>query len=146
MLFPKKTAHRKWQVGRVSPAKLMRPDTRGITVAFGDYALKATSGGRITSNQIEAARKVLTRASGKTGKYFIRIFPDRPRTKKAAETPMGKGKGDLDGYIFEVRPERVLFEFRGVEEAVAKDAFRRAGSKLGVKTAFIRKEDMVAPA
>lgn len=144
MLFPKKTAHRKWQIGRKSPAKLMRPDTRGITIAFGEYGLKATTGGRITSNQIEAARKVLTRASGKTGKYFIRIFPDRPYTKKAAETPMGKGKGDPEGFVFEVRPERVLFEFTGVEESVAKDAFRRAGSKLGVKTHFIRKVDMVA--
>jgi large subunit ribosomal protein L16 len=117
----------------------MRPDTRGTTISFGTYGMKATTGGRITSNQIEAARKVLTRAAGKTGKYYIRIFPDRPYTKKAAETPMGKGKGDPAGFIFEVRPERVLFEFEGVTEAIARDAFRRAGSKLPVKTAFMAK-------
>jgi large subunit ribosomal protein L16 len=139
MLFPKKTAHRKWQVGRKSLERRSRPDTRGTTVAFGTYGVKATTPGRITSNQIEAARKVLTRAAGKTGKYYIRIFPDKPVTKKAAETPMGKGKGDPQGFIFEVRPERMLFEFEGVTEAVAKNAFRRAGSKLPVKTAFVKR-------
>lgn len=137
MLFPKKVKHRKWQTGRKSEERLARPDTRGITVAFGSFGLKATTPGRVTSNQIEAARKVLTRATGKTGKLWIRIFPDRPITKKPAEVGMGKGKGDPDHFVFEVRPGRVLFELDGISEAVAKDAMRRAGSKLPLKSNMI---------
>ena len=137
MLFPKKVKHRKWQTGRKSPERLMRPDTRGITVAFGTYGLKATTASRITSNQIEAARKVLTRATGKTGKMWIRIFPDRPITAKPAEVGMGKGKGDPKYFVFEVRPGRVLFELDGVSEAIARDAMRRAGSKLPLKSVVV---------
>lgn len=137
MLFPKKVKHRKWQTMRKSPEKLARPDTRGITVAFGSYGLKATTASRVTSNQIEAARKVLTRATGKTGKMWIRIFPDRPITQKAAEVGMGKGKGDPKHFVFEVRPGRVLFELDGVPEAIARDAMRRAGSKLPLKTTVV---------
>lgn len=137
MLFPKKVKHRKWQTGRKSEERLMRPDTRGITVAFGSYGMKATTSARITSNQIEAARKVLTRATGKTGKMWIRIFPDRPVTAKPAEVGMGKGKGDPKGFVFEVRPGRVLFELDGVEEAKARDAIRRAGAKLPVKVTCV---------
>lgn len=133
MLFPKKVKHRKWQNARKSPAKLARPDTRGITVAFGSHGMKATTAARVTSNQIEAARKVLTRATGKTGKMWIRIFPDRPVTAKPAEVGMGKGKGDPKGFVFEVRPGRVLFELDGVADAKARDAIRRAGAKLPVK-------------
>lgn len=133
MLFPKKVKHRKWQTGRKSPERLARPDTRGITVAFGSHGMKATTAGRVTSNQIEAARKVLTRATGKTGKMWIRIFPDRPVTQKPAEVGMGKGKGDPKYFVFEVRPGRVLFELDGVADAVARDAIRRAGAKLPVK-------------
>jgi large subunit ribosomal protein L16 len=137
MLFPKKVKHRKWQTGRKSPERLMRPDTRGITVAFGTYGMKATTASRVTSNQIEAARKVLTRATGKTGKMWIRIFPDRPITAKPAEVGMGKGKGDPKYFVFEVRPGRVLFELDGVSDAIARDAMRRAGSKLPLKSVVV---------
>jgi large subunit ribosomal protein L16 len=137
MLFPKKVKHRKWQTGRKSETKLARPDTRGTTVAFGSYGLKAMTPHRVTSNQIEAARKVLTRVTGKGGKMWIRIFPDRPVTKKPAEVGMGKGKGDPDRFVFEVRPGRVLFELDGVEDAKARDALRRAGAKLPVKVSIV---------
>jgi large subunit ribosomal protein L16 len=137
MLFPKKVKHRKWQRARLSDEKLARPETRGITVAFGSFALKAETPARIMSNQIEAARRAMTRNAGKTAKIWIRIFPDRPVTAKAAEVPMGKGKGDPQGYCFEVRPGRVLFEIDGVTEAVAREALRKAGTKLPVKTRVI---------
>jgi large subunit ribosomal protein L16 len=137
MLFPKKVKHRKWQSGRKSEAKLQRPETRGTTVSFGSYGLKATTPHRITSNQIEAARKVLSRATGKGGKMWIRIFPDRPVTEKAAGLKMGKGKGDPKHFVFEVRPGRVMFEIDGVTDAIARDAMRRAGSKLPVKTTVV---------
>jgi large subunit ribosomal protein L16 len=106
-------------------------------VAFGSHGLKATTASRVTSNQIEAARKVLTRVTGKGGKLWIRIFPDRPITAKPAEVGMGSGKGDPKHFVFEVRPGRVLFELDGVEDAVARDAMRRAGSKLPVKSTVI---------
>ena len=137
MLFPKKVKHRKWQTMRKSPERLARPDTRGITVSFGSHGMKAITASRVTSNQIEAARKVLTRATGKTGKMWIRIFPDRPITAKPAEVGMGKGKGDPKHFVFEVRPGRVLFELDGVEDAKARDAMRRAGSKLPLKTTVV---------
>ena len=94
MLFPKKVKHRKWQIGRKSPEKLAKPDTRGLTVAFGAYGLKATAPARVRSNQIEAARRVISRTLGKTGKTWIRIFSDRPVTQKATEVPIGKGNRD----------------------------------------------------
>jgi len=137
MLFPKKVKHRKWQTGRKSPAKMMRPDTRGTTVAFGSHGMKATTAQRITSNQIEAARKVLTRVTGKGGKLWIRIFPDRPITQKPDGLKMGKGKGDPKHFVFEVHPGRVLFELDGVADAVARDAMRRAGAKLPLKTTVV---------
>jgi large subunit ribosomal protein L16 len=137
MLFPKKVKHRKWQTQRKSPAKMARPETRGITLAFGAYGLKATTGSRVTSNQIEAARKVLSRVTGKGGKMWIRIFPDRPITKKPAEVGMGSGKGDPTHFVFEVRPGRVLFELDGVADAPARDAMRRAGAKLPLKTTIV---------
>jgi len=137
MLFPKKVKHRKWQTARRSEAKLVRPETRGITVSFGSYGLKADTPARVAANQIEAARRAMTRFAGKTAKVWIRIFPDRPLTKKAAETPMGKGKGDPDRYVFQVRPGRVLFEIDGVTETVAREALRKAGTKLPVKTRIV---------
>ena len=137
MLFPKKVKHRKWQTGRKSPARLARPDTRGTNIAFGSYALKSMTASRITSNQIEAARKVLTRSTAKSGKLWIRIFPDRPVTAKPAEVGMGKGKGDPKHYVFEVHPGRILFELDGVADAVARAALRQAGMKLPVKTRVI---------
>jgi large subunit ribosomal protein L16 len=141
MLFPKKVKHRKWQTHRKSPEKVNRPDTRGVTVSHGQYGLKAMSGSRVRSNQIEAARRVISRTMGKTGRSWIRIFPDRPITQKAAEVPMGKGKGDPDHFVFEVQPGRILFEIDGVPEEVAREAFRKATAKLPVKTRFVRRED-----
>lgn len=137
MLFPKKVKHRKWQTARLSEEKLNRPETRGITVAFGSFGLKAETPSRIAANQIEAARRAMTRHAGKTAKVWIRIFPDRPVTKKAAEVPMGKGKGDPDRYVFEVRPGRILFEVDGIPEAQAREALRKAGTKLPVKTRVV---------
>ncbi len=141
MLFPKKVKHRKWQIGRKHPTKLMSPDTRGVTVAFGAYGLKAQTQSRVKSNQIEAARRVISRTLGKTGKIWIRIFPDKPVTKKPAEVGMGKGKGDPDHFIFDVRPGRVLFEIDGVPEDVAKEALRKAAAKLPLKAKFVRREE-----
>jgi large subunit ribosomal protein L16 len=137
MLFPKKVKHRKWQTQRKSARRLARPDTRGTTIAFGSWALKALSSARVTANQIESARKVLTRATTKGGKLWIRIFPDRPVTAKPAEVGMGSGKGDLKHFVFEVRPGRVLFELDGVPADVAKAHLRQAGMKLPVKTTVI---------
>lgn len=136
MLFPKKVKYRKWQTGRKHPDKL-GVATRGTTVAFGAYGIKATSPKRVTSNQIEAARRVISRSMGKTGKVWIRIFPDRPHTAKPAEVGMGKGKGDLKGYVVEVLPGRVMFEVDGVNEATAREAMRKAGAKLPVATKFV---------
>jgi len=139
MLFPKKVKHRKWQTNRVNPKKA-RVETRGIELSFGAFGLKATSGGRLESKQIESARKVIARSVSKVGRSWIRVFPDRPLTQKAAEVPMGKGKGDPVGYCFTVLPGRVLFEVDGVTEAVAKEALRKAGTKLPLKTRFVTRE------
>lgn len=141
MLFPKKVKHRKWQIGRKHPDKLQSPDTRGTTVAFGAYGLKATTQSRVKSNQIEAARRVVSRTLGKTGKIWIRIFPDKPVTKKPAEVGMGKGKGDPDHFVFEVFPGRVLFEIDGVPEEVAREALRKAAAKLPLKAKFVTREE-----
>jgi len=132
MLAPKKTKYRKWQTGRKNPSKLTLPDTRGITLAFGSHGLKAMTPARITSNQIESARRALTRAAGKTAKVWVRIFPDRPFTQKAAEVGMGSGKGDVSGYVAEVRPGRIIFEVDGAPEAMAREALRKAGTKLPI--------------
>ena len=113
------------------------PATRGTTVAFGSFGLKATTAARVRSNQIEAARKVLSRAMGKSGKIWIRIFPDMPYTQKPAEVKLGKGKGDLAGYVAPVLVGRVLFEIDGVAEPIAKEALRKAGTKLPVKTKIV---------
>ncbi|MFZ2521917.1 MAG: 50S ribosomal protein L16 [Minisyncoccia bacterium] len=136
MLFPKKVKYRKWHTFRKNPEKV-GVASRGITVAFGSHGLKAMEGARIMSNQIESARKVLSREIGKTGKMWIRIFPDMPLTKKPAEVKLGKGKGDLFGYCAPVKPGRVLFEVDGVTESVAKEALRKAGTKLPLKTKIV---------
>ena len=135
-LFPKKVKHRKWQTLRKNPNKV-GVASRGTKVSFGSYGIKATQPGRITSNQIEASRKVLSRASGKTGKVWIRIFPDMPFTKKPAQVKLGKGKGDLQGYVVPVKPGRVQFEIDGVAEEVAREGLRKAGTKLPVKTRIV---------
>ncbi len=140
MLAPKKAKYRKWQTGRRNVARLSRPATRGITVAFGSFGLKALTPARVTSNQIEAARRALSRASGKSAKIWTRIFPDRPFTQKAAEVGMGSGKGDVAGYVVEVFPGRVLFEIDGAPEAVAREALRKAGTKLPLKVRIVARQ------
>jgi large subunit ribosomal protein L16 len=136
MLFPKKVKFRKWHTMRKNPSK-MGVATRGAKVSFGSFGLKATDYARIRSNQIEAARKVISRSVGKTGKVWIRIFPDMPYTAKPAEVKLGKGKGDLQGYCAPVKPGRVLFEVDGVDEPTAREALRKAGTKLPVKTKIV---------
>ena len=141
MLFPKKTKHRKWQTGRRNPNKVILA-TRGTRLNSGNFGLKATSGTRMTSNQIESARKVLTREVGKTGKYYIRVFPDRPITRKAAEVGMGKGKGDPQGFCVEIFPGRIMFEVGNVSEEVAREALRKAGTKLPVTCKIVSSNDI----
>ena len=128
MLFPKKVKHRKWQSKRSSLEKAARPETKG---------LKAETDKRITSNQLEAARRAMVRSGGKTAKVWIRVFPDRPITQKGAEVPMGKGKGDPKGYCADVRPGRIIFEIDGVTEEVARESLRKAGAKLPIKTKIV---------
>lgn len=140
MLSPKKAKFRKWQIGRKSEAALNKPETRGITVAFGSFGLKAMTPARISSNQLEAARRALTRSAGKTAKVWTRIFPDRPVTQKAAEVGMGSGKGDVQKYVFEVRPGRVIFEVDGAPEATAREALRKAGTKLPLKGRVVARQ------
>ena len=136
MLVPKKVKFRKWQTKRSNPKKV-RPDTRGIKLSFGSYGLKSMTQARVKSTQLESARKVISRTLTKAGKYWIRIFPDRPYTAKPAEVGMGKGKGDPQGYCFDVFPGRVIFEVDGVDEAIANEALRKAGTKLPLKTRII---------
>lgn len=136
MLVPKKVKFRKWHTMRRNANKV-RVASRGITLAFGSYGLKATSEHRVKSNQIESARKVLARAMGKSGKLWIRVFPDKPFTKKPAEVKLGKGKGDPVGYEVEVLPGRVMFEIDGIGETEAREALRKAGTKLPLKTKVV---------
>lgn len=137
MMFPKKVKYRKWQSARKHPTKIERADTRGTEVNFGSFGLKAETSARVTSAQIEAARKAMVRHLTKEGKSWIRIFPDRPITAKAAEVGMGKGKGDLKGYCFEVRPGRIIFEADGAIPEICKEALRKAGTKLPCKTRVV---------
>ena len=138
MLFPKKVKHRKWFTKRMHPVKeANHADTRGTTVTFGSFGLKAMEFGRVTSNQLEAARKVMARYATKSGKVWIRVFPDHPFTQKPAEVKMGKGKGDLVGFVALVKPGRVVFEIDGVEQEVASEALRKAGTKLPIKTKIV---------
>lgn len=140
MLAPKKAKYRKWQSGRRRGKRLNAPETRGITVAFGSHGLKALTQARVTSNQLEAARRALTRAGGKSAKIWTRIFPDRPFTQKAAEVGMGSGKGDVQGYVFDVRPGRVIFEIDGAPEAMAREALRKAGTKLPLRARVVARD------
>jgi large subunit ribosomal protein L16 len=136
MLLPKKVKYRKWHTMRRNP-KRAAVESRGVSVSFGSFGLKAVSSGRIRSNQLEAARKVLSRTVGKGGKVWIRIFPDMPYTAKPPEVGMGKGKGDPQGYCFAVKPGRVLFEVDGVDEKTAREALRKGGTKMPVKTKVV---------
>lgn len=137
MLAPKKAKYRKWQTGRKNPTRLLKPETRGITVAFGAFGLKAMTPARITSNQLESARRALVHSSGKSAKIWTRVFPDRPFTQKAAEVGMGSGKGDVAGYVVDVRPGRIIFEIDGATEDVAREALRKAGTKLPVSVRIV---------
>jgi large subunit ribosomal protein L16 len=139
MLSPKKPKYRKWQTGRKNIRRINAPETRGLTVAFGSHGLKATTAARVTSNQLEAARKVIIRSAGKVGRVWIRVFPDRPFTAKPAEVGMGSGKGDLQGYVFEVRPGRVLFEVEAANPAMAREALRKGGTKLPLRTKIVER-------
>lgn len=140
MLFPKKVKYRRWQTMRKKDEKIT-PDTRGTSVSFGEFGLKALAPTRITSNQLEAGRKACKRHVGKIGKVYIRVFPDRPVTRKAAEVGMGKGKGNLDHYCFQVRPGRIIYEVSGVTEEVAKEALRKAGTKMAMKTKIVERKN-----
>lgn len=140
MLFPKKVKHRKWQTKRIHPDKMNRTDTRGTTVSFGSFGLKSTTYYRVRSNQLEAARRAMSKHLGKVGRSWIRIFPDRPFTQKPSEVKMGKGKGDLQGYEFEVFPGRIIFEVDGVTPEIAKEALRKAGTKLPLKTKVVSRD------
>lgn len=140
MLLPKKVKFRKWQTGRKNVKKHMRPDTRGVTLAFGSHGLKSLGHARITSNQIEAGRKTISRSIKKVGKLWIRIFPDRPITSKPAEVKMGKGKGDVQGYCVEIHPGRIIYEIDGLSDEEARDVLRKAGSKMPVKTRIIARD------
>lgn len=134
MLLPKKTKYRKQMKLRNNGNA-----TRGTEIAFGTYGLKAETAERITSRQIEAARRAMTRYVKRGGKIWIRIFPDTPITKKPAEVRMGSGKGAVDHYAAKVKPGRIMFEMDGVTEDVAKEAMRLAAHKLPVRTRFIVK-------
>ncbi len=138
MLFPKKVKFRKWHKKRTDMSE--RVETRGTELSFGSFGIKSESLGRLTSNQIEAARKAASRHLTKVGRMWIRVFPDRPITSKPAEVPMGGGKGDLQGYCIEVLPGRMLFEVDGVTEAVAREALRKAGTKLPIKTRIVARD------
>ena len=138
MLMPKRVKRRKVQKGRMRGVA-----RRGCNVSFGDYGLQATTCGRITSRQIEAARVAMTRHAKRGGKVWIRIFPDKPISKKPAETRMGKGKGPPEFWVAVVKPGRVMYEIEGVSEDVAKEAFRRAGHKLPVGTKFVKREGVL---
>ncbi len=136
MLIPKKVKHRKWHKGR---SKKRQTETRGTNLEFGSFGIQATESVWLNSRQIEAARKTITNFTKRGGKLWIRIFPDKPITKKPPEVTLGGGKGAVDHYVFPVRPGRVLFEIDGVKEETAREALRRAGHKLPVKTKVIVK-------
>ena len=132
MLMPKKVKHRKQMKGRMTGTA-----QRGAEISFGEYGLKTLEPGWITDRQIEAARIAMTRHVKRGGKIWIRMFPDKPITKKPAETRMGKGKGAPDHWVAVVKPGRILYEMEGVPEDVAREAFRTAANKIGITTKFV---------
>ena len=135
MLAPNKVKHRRVQRGRMKGKA-----TRGNKISYGEFALVSQDPGRITSNQIEAARVAMTRYTKRGGKVWIKIFPDKPITKKALGTRMGSGKGAPEGWVAVVKPGRVMFEIAGVSEEVAREALRLAGHKLPIKCKIVKKE------
>jgi large subunit ribosomal protein L16 len=134
---PKKVKYRKQQRGRRSGAA-----ERGSSIAFGEYALKALEVAWVTGKQIEAGRVAITRHVKRGGKLWIRVFPDKPITKKPAETRMGKGKGAPEGWVAVIKPGRILFEMEGVDRATAQEAMRLAAAKLPIKTKFISRAEL----
>jgi len=137
MLQPKNTKFRKQQKGRNRGMA-----HRGAKVSFGEFGLQATERGRVTARQIEAARRAITRHVKRGGKIWIRVFPDKPISKKPLEVRQGKGKGNVEYWVAEVKPGTVLYEMEGVDEAVAREAMRRASAKLPVKTTFTSRRIM----
>lgn len=137
MLQPKRTKFRKVQKGRNRGLAL-----RGSKVSFGEYALKATTRGRITARQIEAARRAMTRHVKRGGKIWIRVFPDKPITQKPLEVRMGKGKGAVEYWVAQIKPGKVLYEIEGVSEELAREAFELAARKLPVQTNFVKRTVM----
>ena len=136
MLAPKRVKFRKQMKGRMRGVA-----TRGQTVAFGHFGLQALEAGWVTNRQIEAARVAMTRSMKRGGKLWIRVFPDKPITKKPAETRMGKGKGNPEGWVCPVKIGRMMFEIEGVEEALAKKSLALASAKLPIKTRFVKREE-----
>ncbi|PWK51945.1 50S ribosomal protein L16 [Pleionea mediterranea] len=137
MLLPKRTKFRKVQKGR----------NRGVAIAggkvsFGEFGLKATTRGRLTSRQIEAARRAMTRHMKRAGKVYIRVFPDKPITQKPLEVRMGKGKGSVEYWVAQIQPGRVLYEVEGISEDLAREAFQLAAAKLPVRTTFVTRTVM----
>jgi len=137
MLSPKKVKFRKQQRGRMRGTA-----RRGCSLNFGDFGLQAEECGTISARQIEAARIAMTRHVKRGGKMWIRIFPDKPFTKKPAEVRMGKGKGAPEGWVAVIRPGRIIYEMQGVPREIAMEAFRLASHKLSVKTKFVERSDM----
>ncbi len=137
MLMPKKVKHR-----RVMKGRMRGKASRGEQISFGDFGLKALEAGWITDRQIEAARIAMTRHVKRGGKIWIRMFPDKPITKKPAETRMGSGKGAPDHWVAVVKPGRVLYEIQGVDRELAQEAFRLAAQKLPIKTKFVSRADL----
>jgi large subunit ribosomal protein L16 len=135
MLMPSKVKYRKQQRGRMRGKAF-----RGSTLAFGDYGLQILEPGWITARQIEAARIAMTRAAKRGGKIWVRIFPDKPFTKKPAETRMGKGKGAPEGWVAVVKPGRILYEMEGLDLATAQEALGLAADKIGLRTRFVTRE------
>ncbi|PIY59337.1 50S ribosomal protein L16 [Candidatus Wolfebacteria bacterium CG_4_10_14_0_8_um_filter_37_11] len=134
MLIPKKVKHRKWHKGR---SRKRQTETRGTHLSFGSFGVQSLESAWVNSRQIEAARKAITHFTKRGGRIWIRIFPDKPITKRPPEVTMGGGKGAVDHYVFPVRPGRILFEMDGVTKEIAKEALRRAGHKLPIKTRVV---------
>ena len=139
MLMPKRVKFRKQMRGRMKGK-----ETRGVQVSFGEFGLQALEPGWMTQRQIEAARRALVHHMKRRGKVWIRIFPDKPVTKKAAETRMGKGKGAVDHWVAVVKPGRIIFEVAGLSEEIAREALRLAAHKLALRTKFVVRHDLAA--
>jgi large subunit ribosomal protein L16 len=138
MLQPKRTKFRKQHRGRMTGKAY-----RGSSVSFGDFGLQATECGWVTARQIEAARMAIQRKVKRAGKLYIRVFPDKPYTKKPLETRMGKGKGGVEGWVAVIKPGKVLYEIEGVPEVLAREAFRLAGHKLPLNTQFMMRSEQL---